>query len=227
MRRTSLAFVPRPDGVLIAIIVAGGAAVASCVSSAALVPLVPHEDGVAVVEQSGIVLSAEVKQLYEVPPDVTPIRISIQNNAGRGIYVELDDIELEGAAHTFRVLPAEEIRPRRPVGLSMDPASPYASAQGAAALQYGLPGGTGSFNVDPALAYASGDGWRSRTSRELVMSAFDGGYIDIGESQHGLVFFKTTPEVSGRLTLRVRVHAGSGSAPLETLEVPYTYSVEG
>lgn len=224
MRRTRLS-PPRLDGALFA--AAGAAAVASCVSSAALVPLVPHEDGVAVVEQSGVVLSAEIKQLYEVPPEVTPIRISIQNKADTGIYVELDDIELEGTARTFEALPAQEIRPRRPLGLSMDPASPYASAQGAAALQYGLPGNRPNFNMDPTLAYGSGDGWRSATSRELVMSAFDGGYIDMGESQRGLVFFKATPEPNGRLTLRVRVRAGSGSAPVRTLEIPYTYLPEG
>lgn len=209
-------------------VIAGGAAAVSCVSSAALVPLVPHEDGVAVVERSGIVLSAQAKSgLPQVPPDVMPIRISIENKAGSGIYVDPDDIELQGVGGTFALLRAEDIRPRRPVGLSMDPASPYASAQGAAAVQYGQPGGTATFNVDPTLGYTAGDGWRSPESRELVMSAFDGGYIDVGERQQGLVFFKTTSEASGRLTLRVRVHAGAGSAPVETLEIPYTYSLEG
>lgn len=228
MRRTHLSTIPRLDGALIALAIAGGAAAEGCVSSAALVPLVPHADGVAVVEKAGIVLSAEAKPgLLQVPPDVMPIRISIENKADNGIYVDLADIQLEGAANTFVLLAAEDIRPRRPVGLSMDPASPYASAQGAAALQYGLPGGTANFNVDPTLGYTSGDGWRSITSRELVMSAFEGGYIDVGESQRGLVFFKTTPDASGRLTLRVRVRAGSGSAPVETLEIPYTYSLEG
>lgn len=228
MRRPELSPASRLDGAVIATAVAGAAAVMSCVSSAALVPLVPHEDGVAVVQQSGIVLSAEAKQgLAQVPPDVIPIRISIENNAEAGIYVDLDDIQLEGMRSTFVLVPAEELRPRRPVGLSMDPASPYASAQGAAAVHYGGPGGVGAFSVDPALPYSSGDGFRSSASRELVMSAFDGGYIDVGDRQQGLVFFKATTEATGRLTLRVRVHAGSGSAPVQTLEVPYSYSLEG
>lgn len=228
MRDISPSPVSSLDGWVIAVAVAAGVAVASCVSSAALVPLVPNDDGVVVVEQSGIVLSAEVKPgLQQVPHDVMPIRISIENKADSGIYVDLADIELSSAERTFEVLSAEEIQPRRPIGLSMDPASPYASAQGAAAVQYGTPGGVGAFNMDPGLASSSGDGWRSSTSRELVMSAFNGGFIDIGESRHGLVFFKTTPDVSGRLTLRVRVHEGSGSAPLQTLEIPYTYSLEG
>ena len=227
MRRTSPLSVPQVRGSLLTIVAA--ALVASCASSVALVPLVPHEDGVAEVEQSGVVLRAKAKPgLPQLPPDVIPIRISVENKSEDGIYVDLDDIQLEGTTRTFVLLPAVGLRPRPPVGLTMDPASPYASAQGAAALQYGLPGnGVGAFSMDPALAYSSGDGWRSPASRDLVMSAFNGGFIDAGESQHGLVFFRAASEATGPLTLRVRVHRGSGSAPVETLEIPYTYSVEG
>lgn len=227
MRRTNLSPVPQVHGSLVA--VAAAAAVASCVSQASLVPLVPYADGVAEVEEAGVVLRAKAKPgLPQLPPDVIPIRISIENKTDTGIYVDLDDIQLEGITRTFVLLPAEGLRPRPPVGLAMDPASPYASAQGAAALAYGLPSsGVGAFSMDPALPFSSGDGWRSPVRRDLVMSAFNGGFIDVGESQHGLVFFKATSEATGPLTLRVRVHSGSGSAPVQTLEIPYTYSVEG
>lgn len=203
---------------------ASGAAAVACVPSASLVPLAPHDDdGVATVEQSGIVLTAEVKPgLHHVPPSITPIHISIENGAKGGIHVEPDQIELVGDAAALVTLPAAEIRPRRPVGLSIDPSSPYASAQGASALQYSAsPRDLGTFNLDPALPFTSSGGWRSPASREILASAFEGGFIDVGERMSGLIYFRTPPEGAGLLTLRVRVHGGSASAPVEALEIPY------
>ena len=58
--------------------------------------------------------------------------------------------------------------------------------------------------------------------REIVEEAFDGGYIDSGETEHGLVYFEKPPDDVNRLRLRVRVHKKDGGSPVEVLEIPYS-----
>ena len=214
------------DRALLVIALSSAASVAGCVSTVSLVPLVPLERGVAVVEKSGIVLRAEVKPgLHHVPEGVTAIRISVKNAAEIGVYVDPADIELESDARSFEAMPVTSIEPRLPVGLGLDPMlAPYGSAQGAASLYMGAPGYYygGGFSVDPAHPYTSGGGWLAPSSREILLTAFEGGYIDIGERRQGIVYFPTPPKDIGKVTLRVRVHAGIGSAPVETFEVPYS-----
>jgi hypothetical protein len=58
--------------------------------------------------------------------------------------------------------------------------------------------------------------------REIVEEAFDGGYIDSGQTEHGLVYFENPPNDVNRLRLRVRVHKKDGGTPVEVLEIPYS-----
>ena len=58
--------------------------------------------------------------------------------------------------------------------------------------------------------------------REIVEEAFDGGYIDSGETEHGFVYFEKPPKDVDRLRLRVTVHKKDGATPVEVLEIPYS-----
>lgn len=195
-----------------------------------LVPLVPSEDGVATVQESGVALSAEVQAgSHVVPSSLTPIKISVTNNAAEPVYVALEDIELELVAEgvTSEAVPPQRIKPRRPPGLGIDPASPYAS-QSPTSGSGVAPQGGGSV-MEPSTAYATGTGSADPVApgepagrREIVEQAFDGGYIDSGETEHGFVYFEKPSREVGRLRLRVTVHKKDGATPVEVLEIPYS-----
>lgn len=194
-----------------------------------LVPEVPNKDGVAVVEESGVQLRAEVQKGSAVAPStLTLIKISVKNNAAEPVYIALEDIELElvDAGVTAEAVPPQRITPRRPPGLGIDPASPYAS-QSPTSGSGVAPTGGGSV-MEPSTAYTTNtiagrppSSADSAAQRELVEGAFEGGYIDSGETEHGLVYFENPPEDVDRLRLRVRVHKKNGATPVEVLEIPY------
>lgn len=196
-------------------------AVSACVR-APLVPLMSSDEhGVVTLEREGIELTAELKVgVQHLPDSVTPIRITVTNRSDNGIYVDPDDIELSTGeeAVAWETIPREELPPPRALGLGMDPASPYASAQGASASSGAA---SGYFGLSPSTSYVSGT-WRDPTSESWISStALTAGFVDIGESRRGYVYFATPPEGIERINLRVRVRLGSGSGPAETFEIPY------
>jgi hypothetical protein len=197
-----------------------------CASTPELVPLVPNQDGTAVVETSDVQLSAKVQPgSHTVPTTLLPIRIAIVNHAPSGVYVSLDDIELEleGAARTSEAVPPQRIRARRPVGLGIDPASPFASQAPTSATGAASPGG--SALSETAVGYAAGkSGVVDPAKREILDTAFWGGYIKSGATEQGLVYFAKPPDDVGRLRLRVTVRPSGAGAPLQTLEIPYVQS---
>ena len=200
--------------------------VLSACASQEIVPVVPNKDGVAVVEESGVQLSAEVQEGSAiVPGSLTPIKISIKNNAAEPVYVALEDIELElvdGGA-TAEAVPPQRIKPRRPPGLGVDPASPYASQSPTSGSGVAPPGGGAV--MEPSTAYGTGKGPAAAdpaAQREIIEQAFHGGYIDSGKTEQGLVYFQNPPGGVDRLRLRVRVHKKDGATPVEVLEIPYS-----
>jgi hypothetical protein len=195
----------------------------SCAPTPELVPLVPHQDGMAVVQTSGLELSAKVEPgSHAVPNTLVPIKIVIVNRAPGGVYVSLDDIELEleGAGQTSEAVPPQRIRARRPVGLGIDPTSPFASQAPTSATGVASPGG--SSLSETSVGYAAGKSAAiDPVKREILNTAFWGGYIKSGATQQGLVYFTKPPNDAGRLRLRVKVRPSGGDAPIQTLEIPY------
>jgi hypothetical protein len=195
-----------------------------CTAATTLVPAGPTRDGVAVVSKSGLELSAEVQVgSHTVPKSVTPIRISIKNLTPAGVYVALEDIELEGEGFSSEAAPPENVKPRPAVGLSVDPASPFATAQGATTGAAVPPPAA---TVPPAIPTAPTAGADRGTAldpvkREIITQAFEGGLIGSGETQEGLVYFTTPPSDVDRLRLRVRVRSSVGNS-FQTLEIPYS-----
>lgn len=192
-----------------------------------LVPQVPSQGGVAVVEESGVQLSAKVQAGSAVAPGtLTLIEISVKNNAAEPIYVALEDIELElvDDGVTAEAVAPHRIKPRRPPGLGIDPSSPYAS-QSPVGGSGVAPTGGGAV-MEPSTAYTVKGGIAtpgdSAARREIVEDAFKGGYIGSGETGHGLVYFENPPKDVDRLRLRVRVHKKDGATPVEVLEIPYS-----
>lgn len=207
----------RIAGIAGAALLSSGAA-AGCVR-APLIPLTAAtDDGVVTLHRGGVELTAEVKPgVQHLPSGFTPIRISVTNYSDNGIYVAPEDIELAAGSEVIalQTIPAEELPPPRPLGLGMDPASPYASAQGPSGAASGY------FGQSPSNTYVSG-GWRDPMAWSWITNtAFTGGFIDIGERRSGYVYFPTPPEALERLDLRVPVRSGSGSGPMELFEVPY------
>ena len=187
-----------------------------------LVPLVPTDDGVAVTRRSGIELAAELKPgLQGVPAGLTAIRISVLNERKRPIYVDVEDIQLAGDETSFSAMSPEDIRPTRPVGLGLDPASPYASAQGQVPFT-GAERGLGGFSMDPASNVTADPRSSDPARRWVVDSAFSGGYFERGVRERGFVYFVTPPQSMDRLTLRVKVRRAPEGAIIETLQIPYT-----
>jgi hypothetical protein len=187
----------------------------SCVGRSQVRTGATLEDGIVTLEQGGIEVTAEARPgLQHLPSSVTPIRIEVKNRSDRGIFVDRDDIELAQAESWVELatIPAPELAPPRLLGLGMDPLSPYASGQG--------PSG-GFVYQSPSEGYISG-GWQDNTaSTWLASTAFTGGFIDVGQSLAGYLYFSTPREGLDGFNLRVRVRTGAGSGAAETLEIPY------
>jgi hypothetical protein len=195
----------------------------ACVSATDLVPLVPSQDGVVVVADSGLELSAKAQTgSHAVPRTLLPIKISIRNLAPAGVYVSLDDIELELEGEgTAEAVPPTRIKARRPIGLGIDPASPFASQAPTSGTAAAAPGG-GAI-PETTVGYAAGkSAVVDPVKREILDTAFWGGYIDTGETEEGVVYFAKPPEDVSRLRLRVRVRPRGSSAPVRTLIIPYS-----
>jgi hypothetical protein len=197
-----------------------GLALLGC-AEAPLVPLVPSHDGVAVTRRAGIELTAELKPgLQQVPAGLTAIRISVLNQRKKPIYVDVEDIQLAGDETSFSAMSAEDIRPTRTPGLGLDPASPYASAQGQVPLT-GAERGLGGFSMDPASNINANPHSTDPARTWLVDSAFTGGYFERGVRERGFVYFVTPPSSMDRLTLQVKVRRAPEGAIIETLQIPY------
>lgn len=196
-------------------------AMAGCAGTQ-LVPLgSPAENDIAVVERSGIELTARVRPgLQHLPRRITPVRITLKNQSGEGIYFDPKEVELAlgpGQA-ALETIPPEELPPPRPLGLGIDPTSPYASARGAPAAAGAA---LGYFGLTPLNGFAVGVWHDPMTWAWLMNTAFDSSFIDSGESRAGYIYLKTPPQGVDRITLRVRVRSGAGSGAVETLEIPY------
>lgn len=228
---------PLKPAATIAAIVCAPLLVLACASTE-LVPLVPSEDGVAVVRESQLELKAEVQPgENSVPNTLTPIKIALTNLAPNSVHVSLDDIELEllepattepGAAlsdgATSEPVPPQRIKPRPPVGLGVDPASPFASQTATSSASVNPP--AAAIVPDPNTSYQAdaahgNDVTTEPVRREIIATAFTGGEIASGETEEGLVYFATPSKKVERLRLIVRVHAADGRTPIETIEIPY------
>lgn len=176
---------------------------------------------ISVVERSGIELTARVRPgLQHLPARITPIRINLTNQSGEGIYFDPQDVEFvlgAGQAPLETLLP-EELPPPRPLGLGIDPTSPYASARSAPAAAGAA---LGYFGLTPLNGFAVGVWHDPMTWAWLMNTAFERSFIDAGESRSGYIYLKTPPQGLERIVLRVRVRSGAGSGAFETLEIPY------
>jgi hypothetical protein len=202
-----------------------GVALAACLlgvacTSAMLVPLSPTEDGIASVHQGQLELRAQVQPgSYNVPDTITPIQIWVHNSAQSGVYVALDDIQLLAAGKAAEPLEPGSLRPR-PLGVGLDPASPFAaSSQGAVGAAPVVPE-SGMGMSAPTFANAKDAAPLDPQRRQIVESAFPGGLIAPGATERGFVYFPTPTETAAPLTLRVRIRSVDG-VPLQTLEIPY------
>lgn len=196
-------------------------------STTELVPLVPSEDGVAVVQKARLELKAEVMPgENSVPNTLTPIKISLTNLAPESVHVALDDIELELVENgkTSEAVPPERIKPRPPVGLGVDPASPFASQTATSSASVTPP--AAALAPDPNTTFQA-DAARGKdvttdpVRREIIATAFNGGEIASGATEEGLVYFATPSKHVERLRLIVRVHGSEGDMPAATIEIPY------
>jgi hypothetical protein len=200
---------------------------AAC-SSVKLIPVAPAASGLSVAVSSGVEVRADTKARVpsEVPPSLTPVRISITNRSDRAVYVELKDIELHGPSHELDAVPPRSIEPRhRIASLGLDPASPFVveqSVEGAGPHA----GRTETVLIEPGLgtgtAPTNEPGKTDRARAELLRSSFEGGAIQSGETREGFVYFRQLPEHVDRLTLEVGVRPAPDRAPATVLQIPYT-----
>lgn len=204
----------RTAGVLPVILLA--TALSSCVGRSQIRTGSTLEDGIVTVQQRGIEVTAQARPgLQHLPSTVTPIRIEVTNRSDRGIFLERDDIELATTEDWVELatIPAPELPPPHELGLGTHPLSPYASIQGARAGAFVYP--------SESQAYISG-GWQDNTASNWIAStAFTSGFIDVGQSRAGYLYYWTPEEGLDRFHLRVRVRTGAGSGAAETLEIPY------
>jgi hypothetical protein len=191
-------------------------ALSSCVGRSQVRTGSTLEEGIVTVQQRGIEVTAQARPgLQHLPSSVTPIRIEVTNRSDRGIFLERDDIELATTEDWVELatIPAPELPPPRELGLGMHPLSPYASGQGTT--------GGGFIYLSPSQGFISGSWHDNTASNWLASTAFTSGFIDVGESRAGYLYYWTPAEGLDRFHLRVRVRTGAGSGAAETLEIPY------
>ena len=199
-------------------LLAAGLFAGAC-TSATLVP-VNAQDGIASVRHGELELRAEVQSgSHNLPDTITPIQIWVHNSSTRGVYVALHDISLVADGSATEPLEPSELQPR-PLGLGLDPASPFvASSQGAVGAAPVPESGVGA----PVSPYANGRDSEplDPQRRAIQSSAFEGGFVAPGATERGMIYFPAPTRSGEKLTLRVRIRSGDG-VPLQVLEIPYT-----
>lgn len=201
-------------------LILGALALGGCASSR-LAPVNADARGVSVVRSDSVELAARiVPGVPELPAELTPIEISVRNLGRDVVSVELEDVELVSDGEVAVAVLPERIELRRPAGLGIDPASPFAMPYSAssAAMTPGTGRGAGGPVFEPTLSYAA-SGAQDARQRRVVEEAFTGGRIRAGEAQSGIVYFEA-PD-SGRVTLRVFVRSVEGREPVHVLEIPF------
>ena len=189
-----------------------------------LVPQLPANGTLAQVESEGIAVEANAESRDRpayLPRNVTPVQLTIRNESDHGIHVDVDAIELLGAAHPVAASP-QSIRPLAPINsLGLDPASPLLQPGSATADSRSLGYGYGFYDYArrPPLSYWDHQFEASQT--EIVAKAFDGGFIDAGETVTGFLYFKGPYHEGQKLELVIPIHKGQGSGALTTIELPF------
>jgi hypothetical protein len=189
-----------------------------------LAPTAPNADGTAVARTSSVEVRAQVRPAHpDVPDSLEPIEISVKNLTPGSISVALADIELVAAEGSAPAVLPETIRLRRPLGLGIDPASPFAAtaAASSAAATDGVARERSGPMFEPSETYAVGADADPRR-REIVDAAFTGGSIDRGQTERGVVYFDTRSIEGDRVNLRVVVRAGSDRGVSQVLEIPFS-----
>jgi hypothetical protein len=197
-------------------------------SSVKLVPVAAAAPGLSVAASSGVEVRADTRAAAPsaVPPNLTPVRLSVTNRSDRPVYVQLQDIELHGPSHELSAVPPRSIEPRhRIASLGLDPASPFVVEQSVEGVGPHA-GRTESVLLEPGIGtgtaptYAPGKTDRARA--ELLESSFEGGAIQSGQTREGFIYFRQLPEHADRLTLQVGVRPAPDHAPATVLQIPYT-----
>lgn len=193
-------------------------------SSPQLVPVSPMSGGTARAESEGIAVEAEPAARDEpsyLPADIEPLKVTIRNDSGRGIHIDLEAIELVGPSQTLATVSPLAIEPLPPItGLGLDPASPLTQA-GPVGVDLRLQGSY----FGPQRPFEYGPQRLAARQAEIAAKAFDGGYIDSGDTQVGFLYFKAPYSAGERLTLVIPVRTGQGSGALTTLTLAFV--VEG
>jgi hypothetical protein len=196
-------------------------------STPQLVPQLPANGTLALAQSKGIAVEANAESHDRpayLPGNIEPVKLTIRNDSDHGIHVDVDSIELVGAAHPVAANP-QSIRPLPPINsLGLDPASalyqPGAGVVDARSPGYGY---YGYYGMRPPMSYW--DHQFEARQTEIVAKAFDGGFIDAGETQTGFLYFKGPYKDGQKLDLVVPLHTGQGSEALTTIELPFI--VEG
>jgi hypothetical protein len=199
-------------------------AIAMGCATTELAPTAPNTDGAAVARTSSVEVRAQVRPPHpDVPSSLTQIEISVKNLTPGVISVALDDIELVAPESRTPAILAESIQLRRPIGLGIDPASPFAASSTAssASATGGVDRASSGPVFEPSETYALGADADPRR-RELVDAAFRGGSLDRGETERGVIYFDTESIAGDRVNLRVLVRAGSDRGVTQVLEIPFT-----
>jgi hypothetical protein len=212
-----------------------------CATDTNLVPapganLVPGLEGGAMSREAGV--QAEVRPNVwpgEAPisEEVTPVRVTIDNNSDVPIRVRYADFELQAPGRTYRALP-----PMRITGSVSEPAvvSPYGpfADPGFGAVGFGVtpaystfypgyPVAADPFVYDP-LWYSTGyDRWREYElpTERMVALAVPEGTVQPGGELTGFLYFEEVPgDVPDALFTMELVNARTGE-PIDTIEIPF------
>jgi hypothetical protein len=202
------------------------AALAAC-SSAQLVPLQPTAPGKSLAVNSNVEVQADTKVNgpSAMPTNITPVHLAIRNLSDEALYVDLGDIELDGASRALEAVPPVTIEPRhRIASLGLDPASPFVVEQTTDSSGPRI-GRTESVLIEPGFGTGTASplpGTRDRAREELLQSALESGVIPSGQTREGFVYFPRVPKDARQLTLEVGVRRAPQSEPATVVQIPYT-----
>lgn len=210
-----------PTAALLAAVVLAGC------SSVQLVPLQPTAPGQSLATSSNVEVQADTraKGPSAMPSNVTPVHLAIRNLSEKPVYVDLGDIELDGASHSLDAVPPVMIEPRhRIASLGLDPASPFVVEQTTDSSGPRV-GRTESVLIEPGFGTGTSaplPGTRDRARDELLQSALQTGVIPSGQTRAGFVYFPRLPKDVGQLTLKVGVRRAPKVAPDSVVQIPYS-----